>query len=441
MPDQMRSDQVRPVGYVLKGYPRRSELFIASEIWRLEQLGVPVRLFVIKGPDEAEHHDVVDRIRAVPRHLPDTTSLSGQPLGRWLADNLAAFRPALRAVARRHPVGLVRAAAATLAQSWRARRGWRLKNLYAKELLQAVALADEVDRAGDVATLHAHFAHGTTTVTWLASMICGLPFSFTAHAKDIYRESLNPAGLLVRKLRAAGFVATCTRANLEHLQALAPEADVHLVYHGLNPDFARLLEAGSSEEGRRPPTTLRVVSVGRQVTKKGFDVLLHAVALLRQRGVEVDLVVVGETGDATPTIHALVEELDLEDVVELRDACGQADLLRLYRGATAFALACRVAEDGDRDGIPNVLVESMAAGLPVVSTAVSGIPELVHDGENGLLVPPNDPAALADALARIGKDPALRERLAAEGPVTVARDFDALSNARRMARLLEGAAR
>ena len=93
--------------------------------------------------------------------------------------------------------------------------------------------------------MHAHFAHGTTTVTWLASMICGLPFSFTGHAKDIYRESLNPAGLLARKLRAARFVATCTRANVEHLRGLGADTPVHLVYHGLNPDFAGLLESGA----------------------------------------------------------------------------------------------------------------------------------------------------------------------------------------------------
>ena len=324
----------RTVGYVLKGYPRRSELFIASEIWRLEQLHVPVRLFVIKGPEETEHHDVVDRICAEPRYLPDTTSLSGRPLTRWLGENLGAFRPALFDAARRHPVGLGRAAAAAFAQSWRARHGWRPRSLYAKELLQAVALAAEVDRAGDVERLHAHFAHGTTTVTWLAAMICGLPFSFTGHAKDIYRESLNPAGLLARKLRAATFVATCTRANLEHLRRLAPQAEVHLVYHGLNPDFARLLETAGN--GTTPPVPgrqqlLRVVSVGRQVPKKGFDVLLRAIALLRDRGVDLELVLVGETGDATPTIRGLVDELGLGDVVDVRGPCGQPELLRLYQ--------------------------------------------------------------------------------------------------------------
>jgi glycosyltransferase involved in cell wall biosynthesis len=427
----------RTVGYVLKGYPRRSELFIASEIWRLEQLRVPIRLFVVKRPDETVHHDVVDRIRAVPRYLPDAGPLSGRPVGRWLRENFGSFRGALLGVARRHPAGLGRAITAAAAQSWRARKGWRPRTIYVKELLQAVALTDEIDRVGDVDALHAHFAHGTTTVTWLASLICGLPFSFTGHAKDIYRASLNPAGLLGRKLRAARFVATCTDANVEHLRGFGADTPIHLVYHGLNPDFSALLESGSAAaDADGESTTVRVVSVGRQVPKKGFDVLLRAVAELRDRGVDLRVVLAGETGDATPQVDRLIEDLGLGEIVEVRGPCSQRELLGLYRGATLFALACRIADDGDRDGIPNVLVEAMAASLPVVATAVSGIPELVRDGENGLLVPPDDPGALAEAITRLGKDPLLRERLADEGAVTVARDFDALSNARRMATLL-----
>lgn len=431
------------IGFVLKGYPRRSELFIAGEIWRLEQLAVPLRLYVLKSPDETEHHEVVDRIRAVPHYLPDATPLSGQPLVRWLRENLGAFRPALGTVARRHPVGLGQAVVAAAAQSVRARQGLRPKTLYVKELLQAVALAAEVDRAGDVAALHAHFAHGTTTVTWLAATICGLPFSFTGHAKDIYRESLNPAGLLGRKLEAAQFVATCTRANVEHLRSVAPEARVHLVYHGLNPDFAALLAAEDTGTPGAPtrPARPRLVSVGRQVPKKGFDVLLRALALLRDRGVDLEAVLVGEAGDATPQVRRLVADLGLEDVVDLRGECGQPELLALYRSATVFALACRVADDGDRDGIPNVLVEAMAAGLPVVSTSVSGIPELVRHEESGLLVPPEDPERLAEAIARLVGDESLRSRLARQGRADTTRGFDPVTNARRMAELLGGAVR
>ena len=159
------------VAYVLKGYPRLSEVFIASEIYRLERLGVPLRLYVLKAADEQVQHDVVRRVRVRPGYLRQTTSLSGTGLFRWLGANLGGFRAALLRTARRHPVGLARAAAQALAQAVRARRGFLAtpRKLYFKEFLLAVDLADRLDASGDVRRLHAHFAHGTTTVTWLAS--------------------------------------------------------------------------------------------------------------------------------------------------------------------------------------------------------------------------------------------------------------------------------
>jgi glycosyltransferase involved in cell wall biosynthesis len=465
------------VGYVLKGYPRISELFIASEIWRLEQLGLRMRLFVLKPADETEHHPVVDRIEATPSYLPETTSLSGVGVRQWLRENFGSFRPALGRVARRHPLRTLRAAAAAAGQAVRARDGLRPRSIYLKEFLQAADVADRLLRARDVRHLHAHFAHGTTTVTWLASMLTKLPFSFTGHAKDIYRESLNPAGLLRRKMRAASFVVTCTGANQEHLRKVEPAADVHLVYHGLNADFAALLPtapvrrdptpAGATAAVEAEPvhaepvqaerawqraaaaagtatlaadpdiTPLRVVAVGRMVPKKGFDVLVEAVADLTARGVELELVVAGEDGPDAAMIRRLVAER-CPDAVQFTGPLSQCELLALYRGADVFALACRVDADGDRDGIPNVMVEAMAAGLPVVSTAVSGIPELVRDGENGLLVPPEDPGALASALLRLATDGSLRQRLAAAGRETVAERFDGDVLARRMAGLFRG---
>lgn len=420
------------VAYVLKGYPRVSELFIASEIWRVEQLGLPVRLYVIKPSDETVHHQVVDDIRAHPVYLPATTSLSNNSLGQWLRSNLRPFLAPLARVATHHPLRTIRTAAMAGAQAIRARDGWRPRKIYVKEFLQAAALADQLQRAGDVAHLHAHFAHGTTTVTWLASELTGVGFSFTGHAKDIYRASLNPAGLLVRKMRAARFMVTCTGANHDHLRALAPGVPIHRIYHGLNAEFSQLID---NLEPAVRPSVPQVVSVGRLVSKKGFDVLVEAIAILRRDGIEARLLIAGEPGDDEVRIRTLVEHHQLTDVVEFLGIVNQQQLFDLYCRSTVFALACRVDDSGDRDGIPNVLMEAMAAGLPVVSTAISGIPELVAEGANGLLVDPEDPRALADALLRVIKDPQLASDLAAAGRATIAQRFDGCQLAGQLAEL------
>jgi glycosyltransferase involved in cell wall biosynthesis len=411
------------VAYVLKGWPRISELFIASEIYRLEQAGLNLRLYVIKPPDESETHPVVEQIAARPEYLPPTTSLTSTPFARWLRENLPQFLPALARTVRHHPAGLARAAGLAFAQSVRARKGFWPRKLYAKELLQAVALADRLADAPDVRHLHAHFAHGTTTVTWFASAITGLPFSFTGHAKDIYAPSLNPAGLLRRKLLAAKFAVTCTEANVRHLESIAPEATVHRVYHGLNADFSRLMgEEAMPAPG--PNGTLRLLGVGRLVAKKGFDTVVDACGLLDRRGVPFEAVIVGPDDDAGPALRARISELGLGDRIRLEGQMSQAELLEEYRRASAFCLPCRVLDNGDRDGIPNVLAEAMACGAPVVTTPISGIPEIVRDGVNGLFVQPDDPESLAAAVMRLREDRALASRISEEAAATVQRELD-----------------
>jgi glycosyltransferase involved in cell wall biosynthesis len=413
------------VAYVLKGFPRLSEIFIASEILRMEMNGVPIRLLVIKAGDEEVHHPVVDQIRAAAEYLPQTGSVSGTPLWRWLRVNLPRFLPSLRRTLRRRPFGVLRATAAAAAQAVRARASflsWPRK-VYLKELLQATAVADCLLEGPGARHLHAHFCHGATTVTWFASLITGVPFSFTAHAKDIYCESLNPAGLLARKIRAARMVVTCTEANRAYLATLAGGTPIHRIYHGLNTDFTRVLDDHRDVPRRDGGPNLRILAVGRLVAKKGLDVLVDACAILARRGVPLRLDIVGEHGNQASDLAARVSRHGLFDAVTIRAPMTQAALVEEYRKANVFCLPCRIAGDGDRDGIPNVLMEAMACGLPVVTTPVSGIPELLEHGINGLLVPPDDAAATAAALLRLHDDAPLAARLAAAARTQVRARF------------------
>jgi glycosyltransferase involved in cell wall biosynthesis len=309
------------------------------------------------------------------------------------------------------------------------------KKVFMRDFLVSVALANLVLADGEIRHLHAHFAHGATTVTWFASVITDQPFSFTAHAKDIYSERFNPRGLLRRKLGAARFVVTCTSFNREHLLDIAPDAEIHLVYHGLNSDFARLLESGPSRAGANG--TPRILAVGRLVDKKGFDTLVKACAVLDSQGVNFEAAIVGQKGEASSAVRALIAEHGLEDRVRVAPEMTQAELHAQYLQADAFCLPCRISDDGDRDGIPNVLVEAMACSVPVVTTHVSGIPELVADGKNGLVVPPEDHEALADALLRVLKDPSLAGKLGRAGQATVHDRFDGQKLVGRLAALFE----
>ncbi|HEU5132793.1 MAG TPA: glycosyltransferase, partial [Pyrinomonadaceae bacterium] len=305
------------VAYILKGYPRLSEIFITSEIYRLEQLGVKLRLAVIKHGDEAGTHVLFNRIQARPNYLPQTSSLSQTSLRRWLGLHLHDFLPALRSVAKQNPSRFVRAALVAFSQAVRARRSFFAlpRKLYLKEFLQAVWIARQIFEAGDVRHIHAHFCHGATTVAWLVSIITGLPFSFTAHAKDIYCGSLNPAGLLRRKMRAARFVVTCTDANRDYLLKIEPNANVRCIYHGLNAEFADLLV--SSVNPPEKNSSLRALGVGRLVPKKGFDVLVEACAILKRRGFHFETTIVGEHDEHEFELRKQIAAHGLKDLVRL----------------------------------------------------------------------------------------------------------------------------
>jgi glycosyltransferase involved in cell wall biosynthesis len=403
----------------MNGFPRLSETFIAHEIHQLERLGTPLRLYSVKQEHEPIVHPVVAAIHAPLVYLPDASSLSGTTLARWLRDNLPAFANAHATLLRRRPLAWLRTLGSALALAWKHRPApLALRKVFIKEFLQAGWIAHAVLREGDVSHLHGHFCHGVATITWFASRLTGLPFSFTAHAKDIYQAELNPGRLLERKLGAARFVATCTCANAQVLRARHPRPDeVHAIYHGLDTQWFSPQPAPAAADAAL------ILAVGRFVEKKGFDQLIAACALLKQRGATFRCVIVGEDGSAGAALRSQIEALDVADCVQLHGAVTQDRLREIYRGAQAFVLPCRVMEDGDRDGFPNVLAEAMAMGVPVVSTPISGIPEMIDDGVHGLLVE-GSAASLAAAIERLLGDAALHARLAHAARQRICERFD-----------------
>jgi len=399
---------------VLKGYPRLSETFIAQELLGLEQAGFDLTLISMRRPTDKKRHPIHDEIKARVVYLPEY--LHDEPI-RVLRAVLAVrgkagFRPLLR-------------------QFWADLKRDLSRNRF-RRLGQAMVLAHEWPDGGE--WLHAHFIHTPASVTAYASILTGTPWTCSAHAKDIWTS---PDWELREKLGQARWAVTCTHSGFDHMRSLTPSKErVHLSYHGLDlARFGPFVGDHSDRDGSLAEAPVLLLSVGRAVEKKGYDVLLQALALL-PRSLHWRFEHIGG-GDKLAALKALADSLGIADRITWKGALAQEEVLAHYRRADLFALACRVASDGDRDGLPNVLVEASSQRLTCISTEVSGVPELLTDGENGLLAPPEDPTALAAALEAAIRDPALRHRLGAAAERRVREHFDYHSSIRQLSRLFE----
>lgn len=391
---------VRRLVVVVKGYPRVSETFIAQEIAALERRGIPVTIASLRRPHDRITHPVHRAVQAPVLYLPEYLADAPQRV-------LAGHRRMLRRDPRRYRAVLM---------LWLRDLAREPTPSRIRRFGQAGVLAAELPPGAG--HLHAHFLHTPASVARYAAGMTGLPYSLSAHAKDVWTR---PAWELREKLTDARFCVTCTAANQTYLKRLAPEAPVHLVYHGLDRRFfAPPAAFGSPRDGSDPADPVRLLSVGRFIPKKGFDVLLRALARLRAQAV---LTVVGY-GPEERALRALARALGVESRVRWAGPLDQIAVRARYRESDLFVLAPRVARDGDRDGLPNVVLEALSQGLPVVATRVSAVPEVVEDGVNGLLVPAEDPAALAAALAGLIADPAARRRIGAAGIRRVAQGWD-----------------
>ncbi|WP_420402869.1 glycosyltransferase family 4 protein [Nisaea sp.] len=386
-----------PTAIVLKGYPRLSETFIAQEILELQRRGLDYTIVSLRHPTDKAAHPVHEQIVSAVNYLPEY--LYRQPLrvlkAWWQVRRLpgydAVFRLWLKDL-RRDPTP---------------NRGRRFG--------QALVLAAELEPR--YRHIYAHFLHTPASVARYAALMTGRSWSASAHAKDIW---LSPTWEKREKLQDAAWAVTCTRYGHEHLESLVP-GRTRLVYHGLDlASFAPVAPKPPGGDGSAVPVQL--LSVGRAVPKKGFDRLLEALAGLPD-GLLWHWTHIGG-GKELKALKDQAARLGLDDRVTWRGPAAQSAVIEAYRASDLFILPSRVAEDGDRDGLPNVLMEAQSQRLCCLATAVAAIPELIESGVTGDLVPPDDGDALTAALEELIRDPARRARLAAAGEERVRDRFD-----------------
>jgi glycosyltransferase involved in cell wall biosynthesis len=377
---------------VVKGYPRLSETFISQEILALERKGFPIEIWALRLPTDKAVHPLNRAIRAKARYLPEYLYQA--------------------------PLRVLRGAAAAV----RMPGFGRLMGIFFKDLLrdptpnrgrrlgQAFVFARELDAR--IRHIHVHYLHTPCSVVRYTALLTGRTFSVSAHAKDIWTT---PAWEKREKLADAAFAVTCTQAGIDTLRPLCPPQNpgrVGLVYHGLDLSrFPAPPESRTARDGSDPADPVVILSVGRAVAKKGYDDLLQALSDL-PKGLHWRFVHIG-SGELRDSLKATAERLGLSGRITWMGGQAQDAVIEAMRAADLFVLACKEGDKGDRDGLPNVLMEAATQALPLLSTSFAGVPEFVRDGEEGLLVPPGQPARLAGALERLIREPLLRRDLGA----------------------------
>ncbi|QHM74626.1 Alpha-D-kanosaminyltransferase [Mixta theicola] len=394
---QERAQNQGYIGYVLKRYPRFSETFVVNEILAHERSGLKIDIFALGPVEEAYFQDGIARVRAPVTRLADKQRSSEAYWTLWqqACQQLPDFTT-------------------------------RMSVLYSysvHEVAQAIMLALAVQERG-IQHLHAHFATRATTVARLAAKLSGISYSFTAHAKDIYFPYEKPTQIEL-KLRDALRAITVSDYNLDYLHSQSPVAadKVVRIYNGL--DLAQFSYLAPVQRPRQ------ILAIGRLVAKKGFHVLIDALDILRARNEEFSCTLIGD-GPLCPTLAAQIQRLGLGDRVTLSGSRPQPEVKAAVQQAAMVVAPSVISEEGDRDGLPTVLLEAMALGTPVISTEVAGIPELVSDEITGLCVTPGDPLALADAMQRLLNDPALQLTLAQQARHCIEQSFDIDRNSARM---------
>ncbi len=400
----------KTVAYVLKKFPRLSETFIINEILALEAKGIKIRIISLNRSDTKVSHLEINSIRAQVDYFPES-------FWRELAHMLIAQAYFLRW----HPGRWIRAFSVMF---------FRFNPKALKRWLQSGKVAQLLE-GSDIGHIHAHFSNAPTTVAMMMGILLGLRFSITCHAKDVYAGARLYSPGFFRNLTRANFVVCVsqkTKQDILHAWPDLPPSKIHVIYNGL--DLERFHRRSSE------PRERLVLAVGRFVEKKGFPYLIEACRLLRDRSVPFKCEIVGY-GQMAKNIIDLVSALRLEDRVRLVGPLAQEDLVAYYQRADVFCLPTIIASNDDRDILPNVVKEAMAIGVPVVTTSIPGMEELVENERTALLAPPGNSPALAEALERVLEDGEMGGRLADAGREVIEERFDRNRNVLQLLRLLE----
>ncbi|CUH43082.1 glycosyltransferase family 4 protein [Ruegeria atlantica] len=366
---------------LVKGWPRLSETFIAQELVALQDAGHSFDIWSLRHPTDIKRHPLHDRFKGQVHYLPEY--LYEEPNRVWAARHIAQTLP-----------GYTQAY-----KVWRSDLRRDPTHNRIRRFGQACVLAVELPEETQV--MYAHFMHTPSSVARYAAIMRGLPWSFSAHAKDIWTSpDWEKAEKLQASTHGAAFGATCTAIGAEHLRSLADDpARVDLIYHGL--DLNRFPDP-PTRAARAPDGPFHMLSVGRLVEKKGFDRLIDAFAMLPN---SLDWhwthIGGGALGDA---LRERAEAQGIADRITWKGACDQPEVIEAMRGSDLFVLPSRIAADGDRDGLPNVLMEAASQLLPILSTPVSAIPEFIETGTQGVLSD-DKPAALASAITELAAAP------------------------------------
>ena len=397
------------VGYVLKMFPRLSETFILNEVLELEQQGLELHIFSLKRPAEEVFHAQTKLVRSPITYLPEKIYYAPLRVFRgqfhvWRKFRRAwwrALRNALRAVRAKRDIDAMLA------------------------FCQACWLIHELR---GIRHLHAHYANVPAKVALIVHRITGASYSITTHAKDIFQDDPFASTKLQERMARARFVVANSRFSARQIRAgLNGQGEIHTVYNGLDLDVFPLRKTGPREP--------IILSVGRLVEKKGFCDLIAACQLLKERKVRFICELVG-TGRLSSVLKERIRSCGVSDYVKMIGPLSQEALREHYERAMVFTLPCIRAADGDRDILPNVVKEAMAVGIPVVTTQLDGIEELIEDGVSGLLVQPGDAPALAEKLELLLNDFKLRQRLAIQGRKVIEERFDRRTNVAQLRKLL-----